>query len=198
MSTPSKFFKVTGIPAIGVLLFAANLALLWNYSGIRRKVKIESGAASPIFQVAVIDSGKAELILSEEELEEYRKTHPNCSFLIPVDQNDLVQQQILASYKEKYGKNGGKGYPVVKSQSLDASHQLIELYMHGDPHDDVFWYEASEKQIRPQHYMVFSAFHLLLMVGVSLGMVVIEYLLGGRVIGLIRKRRVTQFQNAAI
>ena len=198
MSTARNFFKVTGLLAIGLLLFAANLALLWNYSGIRHKVKIESGAASPIFQVAVIDSGKAELILLEKELEEYRKTHPNYSFLIPVDQNDLVQQQILASYKEKYGKNGGKGYPVVKSQTLDASHQLIELYMHGDPHDDVFWYEASEKQIRPQHYMVFSAFHLLLMVGVSVGMVVIEYLIGGRMLGLIRKRRVTQFQKAAI
>ena len=86
----------------------------------------------------------------------------------------------------------------MKSQSLEAGHQLIVLYMHGDPHDDVFWYEASEKQIRPQHYMVFSAFHLLLMAGVSLGMVVIEYPIGGRLIGLIRKRRVTQFRNAGI
>ena len=198
MSIPRKLFKVTGILGIALLLFAANLALLWNYSGIRHKVKIERGEASPIFQVAVIDSGKAELILTEKELEEYRKAHPNYSFLIPVGQNDLVQQQILASYQEKYGKNGGKGHPVVKSQPLDASHQLIELYMHGDPHDDVFWYEASERQIRPQHYMVFSAFHLLLMVGVSVGMVAIEYLIGGRVMGLIRKRSVTQFRKAAI
>jgi hypothetical protein len=198
MSTPRKFFKLTGILAIGFLLFAANLALLWNYSGIRRKVKIESGAASPIFQVAVIDSGKAELILSEKELEEYRKTHSNYSFLIPVDQKDLVQQQILASYKEKYGKNGGKGYPVLKTKSLDASHQLVELSMHGDPHDDVFWYEASEKQIRPQHYLVFSAFHLLLMVGIAVGLVAVEFLIGNHLIRLIRKRRVTQFRNAPI
>ena len=198
MSIPSKFYKVTGIIAIGLLLLAANLALLWNFSGIRHKVKIETGAASPIFQVAVIDSGKAELILSENELEEYRKTHPNYSFLVPVGRNDLVQQQILASYKEKYKKNGGKGYPVVKSQSIDGSHQLIELYMHGDPHDDVFWYEASEKQIRPQHYMVFSAFHLLLMVGVSLVMVLVEFLMGDRVIGWIRKRSVIQFWTVAI
>jgi hypothetical protein len=198
MSIPRKLFKVTGILGIGLLLFAANLVLLWNYSGIRHKVKIESGEASPLFQVAVIDSGKAELILTEREFEEYRKAHPNCSFLIPVGQNEIFQQQILASYKEKYGKNGGKGYPVVRSQSLDASHQLIELYMHGDPHDDVFWYEASEKQIRPQHYMIFSAVHLLLMVGVSVVMVVVEFQMGGRVIGWIRKRSVIQLRNAAI
>jgi hypothetical protein len=193
MNTARSFFKVTSLLAIG--LFAANLLWLWNYSGIRHKVKIEPGAASPIFQVAVIDSGKGELILLEKELEEYRKTHPNYSFLIPVGQNDLVQQQILASYKEKYG---GEGYPVVKSQTLDASHQSIELYMNGDPHDEVFWYEAGEKQIVPKYYMAFGVGHLLLMIAISVGLSLFEYLIGARIVGFIRKLRGAQLHNGAI
>jgi len=171
--------------ALGLFLFAANLIVLWKFSGIRHKVKIEDGSPTPVFQVVVMESGKPELFLLKEELDDYLRTHSNYSFLIPAGQDQLVQDQIVASYNAKFGIHGGKGYPTFKREVLDANHQYIEVYMHGDPHDDVFWYEARDKTIEPRYYMVFHVFHLLFMLAVAIVMTVVEFAIGVR---FIRKR----------
>jgi len=181
----TKFLKLIGLTVLVFFLFAANLILLWNFSGIRHKVKIENGSTAPVFQVVVVESGKPELFLGKEELDDYLRTHSNYSFLIPAGQDQLVQDQIVASYNARFGIHGGNGYPIFKRQVLDADHQYIELYMHGDPHDDVFWYEARDKTIEPRYYMVFSAFHLLFMVALAIIMTAVESAIGVRV---VRKR----------
>jgi len=181
----TTFLKLIGLMALGFFLFAANLIVLWNFSGIRGKVKIENGSTAPVFQVVVMEAGKPELFLLKEELDDYLKTHSNYSFLIPAGSDQLVQDQIVESYNAKFGIRGGKGYPTFKRQVLDADHQYIEVYMHGDPHDDVFWYEARDKTIEPRYYMVFGAFSLLFMVAVAIVMTAVESAIGVR---LVRKR----------
>jgi len=168
------FLKLIGSIATGLLFFVVNIILLWNFSGIRHKVTIEDGATTPVFQVVVMDSGKAQLFLLKEDLDDYLKTHSEYSFLIPDGQDQVVQDQIVASYNAKFGIHGGKGYPTFKRQALDATHQYIELYMHGDPHDDLFWYEATDKTIEPKYFMVFGAFHLLFMLALAIGMTAVE------------------------
>jgi hypothetical protein len=176
------FLKRLGWIAAGILFFVVNMILLWNFSGIRYRVKIENGSSVPVFQVVVMESGKAQLFLLKEDLDDYLRTHSNYSFLIPAGQDQLVQDQIVASYNARFGINGGKGYPTFKRQALDANHQYIELYMHGDPHDDVFWYEATDKTIEPKYFMVFSAFHLLFMMVLAIGMTAIECWLAVRIL----------------
>lgn len=184
------FVRLIGFFIVGLL----NLILLWNFSGIRHQVKIENDSTTPVFQVVAMDSGKAELFLSKEELNDYLRTHPNYSFLLSVGQDQVVQDQIVASYNAKFGKNGGKGYPTFKLQTIDANHQYVELYMHGDPHDFVFWYEASDKQIEPRYYMIFSAFHLVIMTALALVMTAVEYRIGVR---LVRKRTARSIRGGA-
>jgi hypothetical protein len=147
----TKSLKLIGLMALGLFLFAANLILLWNFSGIRHKVKIENGSTPPVFQVVVMESGKPELFLRKEELDDYLRTHSNYSFLIPTGQDQLVQDQMAASYNAKFGIRGAEGHPIFKREVLDADRQYIELYMHGDPHDEVFWYEARDKTIEPRY-----------------------------------------------
>ena len=167
---------------VGLFVFAVNLFVLWNFSGIRHKVKIENDSSPPVFQVVVMESGKAELFLRKERLDDYLRTHPNYSFLIPHGQDQLVQDRIVASYNARYAADG---YPIFKRQVLDANHQYIEVYMHGDPHDDVFWYEARDKTIEPRYYMIFSVFHLLFLVGVAIVLTAVESAIGIR---LLRKK----------
>jgi|SRR6266478_3521524 len=181
-----KVLRLVGWMALGFLLFAGNLVLLWNFSGIRHKVKIENGSTPPVFLVIAMESGKAQLFLLKEELDDYRKTHSNYSFLLPAGQDQLVQDQIVASYNAKFGIHGGKGYPTFKRETIDANHQYIELYMHGDPHDDVFWYEATDKTVEPKYFMIFSAFHLLFMVALAIGMTAVECWIA---VGVLHKRK---------
>jgi hypothetical protein len=133
-----------------------------------------------------MESGKAQLFLFREDLDDYLKTHSEYSFLIPDGQDQVVQDQIVASYNAKFGIHGGKGYPTFKRETIDSNHQYIELYMHGDPHDDVFWYEATNKTIEPKYYMVFGAFHLLFMVALAIGMTIVESWV---VVGVLRNTK---------
>jgi hypothetical protein len=59
----TNYNKLIGLVVLGLFLFAANLVVLWNFSGIRHKVKIENGSTAPVFQVVVMESGKPELFL---------------------------------------------------------------------------------------------------------------------------------------
>ena len=152
-----RLLKLTGWTVLWLSLFVVNMVLLWNFSGIRHRVRIENGSTPPVFLVVVTESGKPELILLREELDGYVKTHPNYSFLLPRGNDELLQEQIVASFRSKFP--GGKGYPTFDRQTIDPSHQYIELYMHGDAHDDVYWYEATDKAITPKYYMVFGAFN---------------------------------------
>jgi hypothetical protein len=185
-SLPLKVIKVTGWLALILALFVVNMVLLWNFSFIRRKVRIENASITPVFQVVLMESGKPQLFLFKEELDDYLKTHSNYSFLLPAGQDQVLQDQIVASYNAKFGIHGGKGYPTFKRETIDTNRQYIEVYMHGDPHDDVFWYEATDKTIEPKYYMVFSAFHLLLMGLLAIGMVAVECWV---LVGIFRRRR---------
>src|SRR3954454_13543715 len=123
------FLKLVGKTAVGLLFLVVNMILLWNYSGIIHKVKIEDGSTGPVFQVVVMESGNAHLFLQKRELDDYLRTHPAYSFLIPDGQDQLVQDQIASSYKAEFGPLGGEGYPTFKRKAIDANRQYIELYM---------------------------------------------------------------------
>ena len=113
-----KLTKVIGWLALGLALFIVNMVLLWNFSFIRRKVKIENASTTPVFQVVVMESGKPQLFLFKEELDDYLKTHSNYSFLLPAGQDQVLQDQIVASYNAKFGIHGGKGYPTFKRETI--------------------------------------------------------------------------------
>lgn len=172
-----KLIRLIGWMALALMLFVVNMVLLWNFSGIRHKVKIENASDTNFFQVVLMDSGKAQLFLNKEDLDDYLKTHSNYSCLLPEGQDQLVEDQIVASYNAKFGIHGGKGYPTFKRETIDANRQYVELYMNGDPHDVVFWYEATDKTIEPKYYMVFGAFHVLLMAGLAIGIMAVEFVL---------------------
>jgi hypothetical protein len=188
-----RVIKVSGWVALILALFVVNMVLLWNFSFIRRKVRIENASSTPVFQVVLMESGKPQLFLFKEELDDYLKTHSNYSFLLPAGQDQLLQDQIVASYNAKFGVHGGKGYPTFKRETIDFNHQYIEVYMHGDPHDDVFWYEATDKTLEPKYYMVFGAFHLLLMAALAIGMAAIECWL---IMGFFQRRTVRSIGGA--
>lgn len=178
-----RLLKLFGLSAVCVFLFSIHISLLWNYSEIVLKTRIEDGFSSPIFHVVAMVEEKAELFLSKEDLDNYLKTHENYSFLIPVGQEASIQQQVERSYNERFR---GKSFPVVKAERVDANRQNIKIHMHGDPTSNVFWYEASEKEIKPKYYMFVSVVHALVFVVLAVGMVVVEYRIG---LLMIRKLR---------
>ena len=152
------------------LVFAGNIFLLWSF--VRSGHRIAAESPSPIFEAVVVTPNDAELFLIREELDEYLDTHPAYSFLIPASSEAAVQEQIQASYHRKYGK----GQPYLKIKNLGTGRQLIELTVAGDPHDNIFWYKASERKIEPTRWLIFSAFDPLLIVIFSPFLILPEYL----------------------
>lgn len=160
--------------AICFMLFLLNFGFCWDYVKTSRKVKIEN-EASNYFYVAIITPQGAELFLNREQMDEFLKTHKTYSYLVPQGQELNVQEQLRASYHERYN---GKAFPSIKVEPIDADHQLIELYMNGDHRDEVLWYEASDKKIVPKYQMMISAFDMFPCLFISIILALIEYKIG--------------------
>jgi hypothetical protein len=153
------------------VLFVVNFTLLGKYFTSGRPISRES--PSPFLWVVVVTPGNAELFLTQEELDKYLKEHSEYSFLIPVGAEKAVQEQIQASYHRKIPT--GAGEPYLKVDSIDHRHQLIEITMAGDPHNDIFWYEASDKTITPRSWQIFGVGHAFVMLVLAPLLIVPEY-----------------------
>lgn len=143
------------ILSLTIVMFPRNFRLLWNSLVLAKRVKIDSEwrgsewPGYPLWVVVVTPTG-AELILSAEELDKYQTSHADYSFLIPSGLEKAVESQISSSRRKKCP--GCKAEPTLSVKRIDSAHQLIELYLHGDPHDEIFWYQASDKEILPKYW----------------------------------------------
>ena len=95
------------------------------------------------FPVVVIthDSAKVTLIDTSERSKDKDQ---NFSFLIPVGQEDKVNQWLRLSQQNR----GAKGLPEVRVKQISEGRQEIELEIYSDGFF-VSRYEAEDKQIRP-------------------------------------------------
>lgn len=166
-----KILKTLGKIGTCLLLYAITTQLIWNYSGIRKRLQIRAGDEH-VFQVVVITPQGAQLFLHREEHDEFLKTQQTYTYLIPVGQEKQIQKQILTSYEEKYHDDD---VPILRVKQLDAQRQEIELYLSGDPTDRTLWYEATDKSFVPKQQMIFGAFDWLPYGVLSIGLVFLEY-----------------------
>ena len=138
------------------MIFILNDYLVLKVLKITEKYKIED-ESNVYFQVVVVTPQGAELVLIREQLEAFIADRKDYTFLIPAGQELKIQEEARASYRQRYT---GDSYPSLKVERLDAEHQLIELYMSGDPRDITLWYEATDKKFVPKYELMISAMML--------------------------------------
>ena len=171
--TPLLVLKALTILALIYFLFPANFRLVWRCMQLVERKQIDKEREQIPFWVVTITATGAELLFYPEEFDAYRNKHLYYSFLIPSGQEKEVEAQIAAARESKCPTC--KGYSTLHVTTIDSNHQLIEVYLHGDPHDDIFWYEASDKKLVPKYWAILGiphAFAGLILAGV---LVLCEY-----------------------
>ena len=164
---PNNILRKLLILLLVILTFAAIFPLMWKYSGLRHK---EKGFPEGILQILVVTPQEVEIIHFRSELDEYIKTHPNYSFLVPLGQEKQVNEQLVALYKKKFKEKGIDAYPWVKVEQIGNGRQYLEVGLSGDPNELVVWYEATDTEYFPRYNQRFGAFPLLAMVILTAGL----------------------------
>lgn len=123
---------------IAFLVLTFNIS--WKYFEKRAEEDV-SNTKPEYFPVVVVTPNKSELVFVEE-LEKYKQSNPNYTFLIS-DEN-LVNQQLEKAQSERRGK----GTPRISVIPISEGKQLIEVKIGGDGLFDAK-YEAADKEFKP-------------------------------------------------
>jgi hypothetical protein len=185
IAKPHKRLRHLLVGLLLVLTFIAIFPLVWNYSGLRRR---ENGFLEGILQVLVVTPEEVEIISFEDELEDYKKKHPDYSFLVPPGQETRINEQLVALYKKKFKERGIDAYPWVKVEQLGEGRQYLEVGLSGDPSELVVWYEATNKEIFPRFHRRFGAIPLVAMVIISGALTCLVWLGGFGLYKVYRRR----------
>jgi hypothetical protein len=133
-----KLILAFGFIAFLILVFTIS----WKY--FERKVESDiSNVKVTEFPVVVIAPEKSEIILLDS-LETYKRNNPTYSFLVPSGKEELINQQLEKSQRER----GAKGKPQVRAKPVSEGKQSIELEIFGDGFF-LARYEATEREVKP-------------------------------------------------
>ncbi len=124
------------------------------------KSKVE-GDIPEVFPIVVRVDDKAQIVWGHS-LAEYLKEHPNYAYLIPEHQTEKFEGQIKSNTRANQASSNPDSesappwdaFFTVKTISPDR--QAFKVYATWD--DDrvnVGWYEATDKEIFPQHYTTY-------------------------------------------
>jgi hypothetical protein len=102
-------------------------------------------------RVVVIDSDDIDEVMLEK-LDEYKKEHPNYSFLIPKEREEYFRNKI----NEKVNKNNWESTTRLRVEHITENKQLIEYEMDGDRRSYLTKYEATDKDIIPLSFALFD------------------------------------------
>ena len=136
-----KTFLCSLLLVFGFIAFlVVTFAISWKYFEKRAEEDV-SNTKTEYFPVVVVTPNKSELVFIEE-LEKYKHSNPNYTFLV-ADEN-LVNQQLEKAQSERRGK----GIPRISVKSISEDKQLIEVKIGGDGLFDAK-YEAVDKEFKP-------------------------------------------------
>ncbi|HEX8251379.1 MAG TPA: hypothetical protein VF599_24615 [Pyrinomonadaceae bacterium] len=121
-----------------VLIFAIS----WRYFETPAERDVSNINAKD-FPVVFIAPERSEIIVLNS-LETYKRNNPAYSFLMPVGKEELINQQLEKSQREK----GAKGKPQIRAKTISEGKQLIELEILGDGFF-LSRYEATDKEVKP-------------------------------------------------
>jgi hypothetical protein len=134
------------------------LVLIIRNSTEYGKRKVE-GNIPDVFPVVVRVGDKAQIVWGDH-LDQFLKDHPNYSLLIPEHQIDRFKSQIKSNTRAGgASSNSDSKYSELwdaafTADSIAPGKQAFVVYATGD--DDwmnVGWYEATEREVFPQHHM---------------------------------------------
>src|SRR5262245_36138841 len=136
-----------------ILILALMIGDLTDY----RKTKVK-GKIPEMFPVVVRVDDRARIVWWDS-LTDYLKERPSYSFLIPENQTDIFKSQInsntsanLAS-SDSDSESGKPWEAFFTVKTIAPGKQALKVYATWD--DDIMnvgWYEATEKEVFPQHH----------------------------------------------
>jgi len=125
-----------------------------------RKSKVE-GNIPYHFPVVVRNNDRAQIVWGYN-LIEYLKEHPDSSFLIPEHQTDKFKVQVNSNTQANLASSNvdsesGRPWDAFFTvKTIAPGKQTLKVYATWD--DDVMnvgWYEATDREIFPQHYTTY-------------------------------------------
>lgn len=147
----TRLFRRAGrllIPLSILLTLAAVFTLMLKVAEQRRVSEVETPA--PVRLPLVVFTPEGAELLRYGELDNYRKTHRDFSFLAPEGQDEMLNQKLASFYMRKFPT--GRAVPMFEARGISPGRQSLKVGLYGDG-DTVVWYEVTDKEVRPLRYM---------------------------------------------
>ena len=118
------------------------------------KRKVE-GDIPYLFPVVVRIDNRAQ-ILSGDNLTQYLKEHPDCSFLIPEHQIDMFKGQVESNTRAIRASSSPEYSAFFTVKTIAPGKQTFKVVStHNEDVMNVGWYEATDKEVFPQHHTTY-------------------------------------------
>ena len=168
-----KFFG--GLCGFGITWFLILVLIALNSTEFGKR-KVE-GNIPDIFPVVVRVNDTAEIVWGCN-LTQYLKEHPDCSFLIPEHQIERFKSQVKSNTRagrassNSDSKSSELWDAVFTVNTIAPGKQSFAVYATVD--DDVMnvgWYEATEREVFPQHHMSYRGPRMVFIEGPIAGLI---------------------------
>jgi hypothetical protein len=157
-----------------IIILVITFPIVWHFAD-RNRIESVKTSPSPGFPIVIFNSDSAEVI-DYEHADDYIKTHPNSTFLVPSEQE--ADEMLAKSLKTR----GSTVSPKVKVRQISPSRQSVEIGLYGD-WETVVWYEATDKEVYPKSIKEFGPLFALIVLFYS---AVISVVICGFGYGLIK------------
>ena len=165
------------LPLVFIVAFVASCPITWQFASDRFLTNIE-GPTPDWFPVLAV-TGEDIVVVSFSEIQNFSRTNPDYSFLIPQGKEDFYNQKLAERSRSKRIAS----LPIFTVEQISAEEQLINLSLYGDDRDTFVWYDAWDKQVVGKRYktyfgpffMMFPAFYSLIVALVMSGAVCVGW-----------------------
>ena len=137
-----KFLKQAGMVLGFIAFLILTFILLFNYFEANAEREVQKPTPD-FFRVYVSSEGNGKVIRFED-LETFKKEHPNYSFIISKDDLPNVNKAV----EDQGRKENPKSIPRITIENEFSDKQIIKI-SHGGDGIFTFRYEAKEKDFKP-------------------------------------------------
>jgi hypothetical protein len=134
-----------------LLIAAVTFLLMWRVAD-RRSIREVAKPTPDWLPLLVFTPGQVDIIWYDQ-LDDFKREHPDYSFLVPRGQEDSMNEKLLASYRRKVPT--ADAFPKFEVEELAPGRQSLELGLYGDG-ETVVWYEVTDKEISPKYYKMYG------------------------------------------